>query len=392
MARGLHSFTNMATLEDFDDQSLHHILLPHSDFCAKHNLSLPMNSGDPIDREALAHILQSGEILPRQMLDAFLTIGDVALPHRYTSLITLALSIGIPGDEVLGDDITPIMVAAKIWCQDERALKRFAEQALIEVGHTYQTWRCDADKPPIYHALTDEQLQAWEDMLTTAFVAKGFGEGVRIFVNEVDDYVFFLIRHGCSPKREITHIAGGDQSNVIFRPSRTDILRYDTRTGDLAIYQRDKRKWQVELYLTSCALQVFKQPHLFSCDKSYDLTPVCELGPAMLEHTGIVGITSIKLVMVHVQTGNSYRFGTKYEATDLFAAWEAEGIEWQYLPPMVEATFAVAFDDDKPRKVKVRPPNVVRCAKHGDEALVQQWLLRHGIRKTLEAACEQPAF
>jgi hypothetical protein len=392
MARGAHSFTNPATLEEFDDESLHRILLPHSDFCAHSGLPLPATLGEPIDREALARILQSGESLPRQMLDAFLTIGDVGLPKRLAELITLAHKLGIPGDDVIGDAITPVMVAARIWCEDASALKRLSEQTLIEVGHTYRTWRCDANEPPVYPGLDEAGLRAWEDMLTTEFANKGLGDGVRVFINEVDDYVFFLIRHGCSPKREITHVSGGDRSNMIFRPSRTDILRYDTLTGDLAIYQRESRKWQTELYLTSCALYAFNHPHLFASNDSYDLTPVRDLGPLVLNHEGIDGITSIKLVMVKVATGNSYRYSVRHEATDLFAAWAAEDTDWQDLPPMVEATFEVAFGSAKPRKVKVRPPNVVRCAKHGDEVMVQKWLLRHGIRKVLVAAHDQPEF
>lgn len=277
--RGLHSFTNPATLEAFDDVSLWAILHQHRLYCAEHGLALADQPQEDLDRHQVAKLLQADADLPRQLLDAFLTIGDVAVPSRLPELVRLGQQLGLAPEDILGDDITPVMVAARIWRKDAAALKRLAEQAQIEAGHAYRTWRADADEVPTYTPIREADLRRWEQHIAGEFHNRGLGDGARIFVHSIDDYIFFLVRHGCSPRREVTHVRGADTSNVVFRPSRTDILRYDTLTGDLAIYQRERRKWQEELYLTSCSLHAFGRPHLFTSGDAYDLGPVRAHGP-----------------------------------------------------------------------------------------------------------------
>jgi hypothetical protein len=390
--RGLHSFTNSATLEAFDEVSLWEILHQHKEYCAQHGLMLADQPQEDLDRRQVANLLQADADLPRQLLDAFLTIGDVAVPSRLPALVKLGQTLGLAPEDLIGDDITPVMVAARIWRKDAAALKRLTEQSQIESGHAYRTWRAASDEIPAYTPIHEASLRRWEKHVAGEFFKRGLGDGARIFVHTVDDYVFFLVRHGCSPRRDITHEKGADTGNVLYRPSRTDILRYDTLTGELAIYQRERRKWQEELYLAACSLHAFGQPHLFTGDDAYDLAPLPAKGAAILDCEGIEGIRKVVLVAMSVSSPSNKRLSIHYAATDLFAAMRTAGIAWRDLPPCVEVTFLVTFTTGLARKVTVRPPNVVRCSQHGDEVLVQQWLLRHGIKKALVRVDDQPDF
>jgi hypothetical protein len=49
---------------------------------------------------------------------------------------------------------------------------------------------------------------------------------------------------------------------------------------------------------------------------------------------------------------------------------------------LVRAAFDVYFADNekKPRKVQVRPPNVLKLGRHCDAALVQRWLTERSFR------------
>mgnify|MGYP000220995465 CR=1 FL=1 len=55
--RGLHSFTNPATLEAFDDVSLWAILHRHQQYCAQHGLPLGDQPEEGIDRRKVAGVL-----------------------------------------------------------------------------------------------------------------------------------------------------------------------------------------------------------------------------------------------------------------------------------------------------------------------------------------------
>jgi len=42
-------------------------------------------------------------------------------------------------------------------------------------------------------------------------------------------------------------------------------------------------------------------------------------------------------------------------------------------------------DDEKPRKVQIRPPNILKLGRHCDARLVHRWLSKQKFRTTTQA-------
>ncbi len=377
MARGAHSFTNQATLEAFDDVSLWEILSRERKFCESRDFFLPARPGDAIDRTALSELLRSVDPAPPPgLLDAFLTIAEAATERLHSKLIDLATQVGIPPEDIIGDDVTPVMLAARIWRHDEAALKRLLDRQQVEGRKGYDSYWADADEVPELRVenITEEMIAEWRDRLTEKFVERGHGGGVTISIVENDGYVHFLIRHGATPKLMVEHQPSGEVRNNIYRPSNLDILRYDTATGILGVHRKNKSRWLEDLYLTTFSLEIFRRAHLFCAQAVYTLEPLRQRGPAILECEHLRGIEKIDLVRIGLDHHGDLRLETVHKGSNLFAALAAHGVDWRTFPAICEATFAVTFSTGDTRNITIKAPNNARCGRHGDEVLLAEWL------------------
>jgi len=78
------------------------------------------------------------------------------------------------------------------------------------------------------------------------------------------------------------------------------------------------------------------------------------------------------------------------KSKDLFASWEAREKEFPSYGKLTEAKFQVKFDhDQKPRTVKVKPPNVASFDRKEDAHTIDRWLMTRGFIKQQEQAAEE---
>ena len=129
-------------------------------------------------------------------------------------------------------------------------------------------------------------------------------------------------------------------------------------------------------------MRLFADDKYFSERKAFTLDPLRNLGRASLEAEDGGGIEKIVLRELEVSWPGGLNDSMVMKSDDLFASAKARG-KPEAMPNgrLVRASFDVWFAGaTKPRKVQVRPLNVLKLGRHCDAAVVQRWLSEAGFR------------
>jgi len=196
----------------------------------------------------------------------------------------------------------------------------------------------------------------------------------------MDGEYWFLIRHGDTYTRVTTLANGGHMSVLHFRPAKDDVLVYSPQRDDIRIHAGTK--WEKDLYRETIGHRLFGDPNYFSERKNYTLDPLREDGREALDVSDVQGISKIVLREFELTWPGAFKDGVVRKSEDVFtSAEERKTLAIPESGQLVRAVFAVYFGDNpKPRKVVLRPPNLLKLGRHCDAALVQRWLLLNGFR------------
>jgi len=145
-------------------------------------------------------------------------------------------------------------------------------------------------------------------------------------------------------------------------------------------------KGERKLYQRVFGIRLFGDDKHFSERKAYTLEPLCQDGEAALDTSDIEKINRIVLVEIEVFFGGKFKEVVIRKAEDILAAAKERGQEG--VPPkghLVRATFEVYFTGaKKPRKVQLRPPNILKLGRYCDAVAVQRWLSVRRFRENTE--------
>lgn len=221
--------------------------------------------------------------------------------------------------------------------------------------------------------------------LEAAFRAKNRGQQTtRMEVHPMDGEYWFLIRHGDTYARVPT-VANGQMSVLHFRPAKDDVVVYSPQRDEIRIHAGTK--WEKELYRESFGARLMGDDQHFSERKAYTLDPLRTDGPDALDVSDIPGITRAVLREFEIAWPGEFHDSMARRSEDIFASAMARGAA--AIPDggrLVRAVFDLYFgDSQKPRRVQVRPPNILKLGRHCDAALVQRWLAERGFRETVIA-------
>jgi hypothetical protein len=222
--------------------------------------------------------------------------------------------------------------------------------------------------------------------LEQVFRAKNRGQQTtRVELFPMDGEHWFLIRHGDTYAMMPT-VANGQLTVLHFRPAKDDVVVYAPERDEIRIHAG--AKWEKELYQETFGNRLFGDDRHFSERKAYTLDPLRADGADALDASDIPGITRIVLREIEVAWPGEFGDSRINKSTDVFESAKSRGgTAISESGRLVRAAFEFYFDDSpKPRKVQVRPPNVLKLGRHCDAALVQRWLTERGFRETVNAA------
>jgi hypothetical protein len=239
--------------------------------------------------------------------------------------------------------------------------------------------------PPSFTPPSDAALQLITSDLDAWFKENNRGEQTTcIEPYPLDGEFWFLLRHGDTYAR-MAKLEKGKLKLLHFRPAKDDVVVYDPTRDEIRVHAGTKR--EKELYQKTFGIRLFGDDEHFSERKAFTLEPLRLDGASALEWDGDGEIDRIVLVEFEVAWGGGFNKVVIFKADNLFAEAEVRGKK--AIPDggqLVSAAFDVYFDGEKkPRKVRVRPPNILRLGRYCDAAIVQRWLSEKGFRETVRA-------
>jgi hypothetical protein len=179
----------------------------------------------------------------------------------------------------------------------------------------------------------------------------------------------------------------GQFAIVHFRPTKDDVIVYCPRRDEIRIHAATKG--ERELYRNTIGLRLFGDPWYFNRREAYTLKPLREAGIDALDTTGIDGLTRVVLRELEYAFDNPNADVLIHKAEDLFCPDTQRPMGINPIPTeaaLLRATFDVYFGKiTKPRRVQLRPPNILKLGRHCDTRLVDQWLSERGFRGSVGA-------
>lgn len=368
-----------------------------SEDLAKKSVILPaVELEDDAYFKALAGVALAPEGLPDNLMETLYAIEEMANEEGQERLEAAARQAGL--DLVFDEQSSPGDIAVQVFlAQPELLAEKHNEQRMTRLasfeyyGRKKPVERSGSgpDGPPFSTPgqpvleLLVADLDAW-------FKEHNRGEQTAsIEVYGIEGEWWFLVRHGDTFARTVK-VEKKKTEMLHFRPAKDDVVVYSPERDELRIHAGTKG--ERDLYRIAFGIRLMGDGEYFSERKAYTLKPLREEGVNALSVEGIEGIQGIVLCELEVAWGGDYEEVAIRKANDVFGAASARNRE--AIPAggrLVRAVFEFTFQDSKkPRKVQIRPPNVLKFGRHSDARLVNRWLSAAGFRVNAREETEGP--
>lgn len=335
---------------------------------------------------AMAGVLMSPEGLPGSLNDALYAIDEMATEDGQQRLEEGVAEAQLPlafDEKSSREDI-----ALQVWLESPELLaKKHNEQRLIRLSSfEYYSNPTPADQTAIFEQPDAATVDALTAALDLWFSQHNRGhKHTKIESHKIDGEFWFMIRHGDTYVR--TPKVEGLRSEVLhYRPEKDDVVVYAPDLDEIRIHAGTKG--EKDLYRAKFGFYLFGQEDYFSEFKTYTLEPL-RLGKDCLDPQGVDGIREIILREVEMAWDGQFNDGLVRKSDDVFASAAAYARPFnpiQEKARLKRAAFDVYFgDSEKPRKVQIRPPNILKLGRHCDARLVHRWLSKQKFRTTAQA-------
>jgi hypothetical protein len=318
------------------------------------------------------------ENIPIEMVEALYFIQEMSGDEQFDELCEQAKTVNL----TVAADCTPADLAIALWLHDPELIKRpHAEVlALTPKSFTYfQAKKKPKNKAPLNP--TADQRKDMERDMDAWFLQNKRGDGSRVLAFPANDEskTYFLIRHGMPFKRE-GKIEEGQSGSIFYRPEFHDVVIYDNENHELAIFNKSQAKKEREMYLTLFGSHFFKDADHFPNDDKYTLQPLRDYGKDALACADIQGMEEVKLTEIQLQFRGPLNDRRIDRSKNIFDSLTKGSRQFPTFGDLVSATFSVKFENSKrPRKVKIRTPNVANFDRKEDSHLVETWLRKRGF-------------
>jgi len=338
--------------------------------------------------EAVAKMALAPEGLPDSLNEAIFGVEAMANDNGQERLERAAERAGL--DLTFDAESSHADVAVQVWLADPELFARQHNEQRLTVVSTFES---HGAKSPVDRRQTFGMPDAATLTRMTADMDAWFRqhnrghENTHIEVYSMEGDFWFPIRHGATFTRMPTDIGNRRVRVIHFRPTKDDIVVYSPERDEIRIHAATKG--ERELYRETFGTRLFGDPRFFSERKAFDLEPLRMDGVDALDVDGISGISEIILREIEWAWDNGHREVVIRKADDIFAAAAERNPDRNPIPEgarLVRAAFDVYFGDNpKPRKVQIRPPNVLKLGRHCDAKCVHEWLTKREFRVNVNA-------
>lgn len=351
---------------------------------AEKKLQLPTASlaDDDYFRE-WSRLLMSPEGLPDRVNDVLHAVHELSGTAGHERLREAVEEHGlkVPWDDV---KTTREEVAVRLWLEapalvakkcNELKLRRLSSFAYFEKEPNPFAWRPVSAGSRGRMDVLIQTLDGW-----CASNDRGH-ETVVVDKYELFGEEWYLIRHGDIYARE-AKVEKRKMEVLHFRPAKDDVVVYVPRRDELRI--NAKTKGERNLYRMAFGYYLHGYENYFCEAATYSLEPLRKLGEAALECDDVEGVSKVVLTRLEVDLCNGQNQVYTLQADDVFACKWSPDETGVAIPPgakLRRASFHVFIGGAKePIELQVKPPNVLRLARHWAAPKIHEWLSARGLK------------
>ena len=333
----------------------------------------------------LSKMLLAPEGLPDELTEALFAIdemsNDAGQERLQNAIAESKLELKLDPESSHGD------VAMQFWLEEPRLFAETHNQQQLQrlASFEYFGTKLADNKGKPFAAPGSEGMEGLRGNLDTWFLSHNRGhETTQISRHEIDGEWWFVIRHGDTFMRT-ARVEKQMTTYLHFRPAKDDVVVFSPGYDEIRIHAGTKG--EKELYRQEFGVRLRGDGKYFSERKAFTLEPLRVDGANALVWDGNEALDRIVLREFEIARGGDHREIVIRKADDIFAAARDRGKKaFPAGGRLVRAAFDIYFvGTKKPRKVQVRPPNLLKLGRHCDAATVQKWLSGKRFRETVTA-------
>ena len=344
--------------------------------------------GDLPDDEyfrGLSKLLLSPEGLPDELTEALFAIdemsNDAGQERLQNAVVQSNVKLEFDLESSHGD------VAVQVWLAEPALFAETHNQQQLQrlASFEYFGTKLAENKGKPFAVPGSEAMEGLRVDLDTWFANHNRGhETTQISRHEIDGEWWFVIRHGDTFMRT-ARVEKQTTTCLHFRPAKDDVVVFSPVRDEIRIHAATKG--ERELYRRAFGQWLRGEGNYYSERKAFTLEPLRVEGASALQWDGNGEIDRIVLRELEMAWGGRCREVLIRKSDDIIMAARERGKEaFPEGGQLVRAAFDIFFEGaKKPRKVQVRPPNLLKLGRHCDAAAVQKWLSGKRFREAVTA-------
>lgn len=397
MTRFSQRFSQQATLRAVRPDQLLSLLNPHRAYFERRGVQLPavplcqsapaggghgfMPIAPPgaIDYDGIARVLMTPDVTtPLGLVDDLFFIDEMATSESMDALCEAIaeLPASLQDKLALGAHPTPADVAVAARLYAPALLEQVHAEAQLSAKRSFRYFHPAKSVGFAPTALCPRTL---EGILDEAFDAIKRGRGTRVTASMDGEQLWLLVQRGDLCKREPAH---GMPSNscIYYRPEIFDVIRLDTRTGELSISAGNCKRIY-ELYRQALGTCFFGDAAAFlPYTAAFTLDPLRAHGEAALVCSDVSAIEWVRLVGLRFLRVGPESEIEDYRASDVFLAMRRRRRKIPDDARILKAHFLIKFVACAvARAVTVTSSNITAFTRDADALAVEEWLSRRGF-------------
>lgn len=346
---------NPSVLSKVEPPLLVRLFKPYANWLKTHGIHLrrvqDVNS-DVLDRLAL--LLMEGKGLPPGLPETLSLIDEMSTPALYDRLRTRAAKARI----ALPDKVTGADLAVHVFLKAPRILKDLRIEVASLRPRKIIRHLALSDAIPRVPRDLKRRVASLEDALKWDFANRKRGTGTQVHLFREERGFRLMIRRGDTLRSQPVIDDDDETRRLILRPELYDVVRYDTRHGDLLVNARTVS--DEHAYCRLIGKIIFRSELLFdpaNPPPRYSLDPIREQGRALFTCAEFEGIDEVRLSVLDLEHPSDDHVRMRLGPDDAFAALEMLGgrLDTSTLLLRSRIDFRVV-GDDRPHATYIIPP------------------------------------
>lgn len=352
------------------------LLEPFSEFFISQGASI---ASDAIDYSALIGVFTDPSAgIPEELLETLFYLDEVSIDTYHEDLAVALSDAG--GDDGIPDDLSTADLAVRLWLIDRRAVERLHAEQYLTRYTKFESYVTRARDIPKHRNLTPDLEAVMTTELENRLRPLKQGGAVRVYGFDRTGDICFVVRFGGLYQRDL-RVEGDEPTAIAYRPVKHGVMIYYPKVGELGVHADGRRVTRA--FVDTAGLCLLGSELAFApadAPGKYSLQPLLDKGSAALDCSTNDNLENAALAELRFRYRSGRPLTACYSGDDVLAAFDALSMHIPHGVLLVSAELRYqASRSIKPRKVRVRPPNVVSYERESDAEFIEPWLLANGF-------------